>query len=140
MAAELLGELVPVGGGDPIPLHQELLTIGRRSSCDICLNYQNISGTHCELAYQNGFWMIRDLNSSNGTKIKGERIIPQTWKALRPNEEIKIGSHRFTIEYTLQNSVGLEAAMSEEEDIYSQSLLEKAGLERSKSNRPGPKD
>jgi hypothetical protein len=30
MAADIVGELVPVGGGDPIPLKRGVLTIGRR--------------------------------------------------------------------------------------------------------------
>ena len=48
------GELVPIGGGDAIPLIAEVMTIGRRQSCDICLNFQNISGTHCELSLRRG--------------------------------------------------------------------------------------
>ena len=31
------GELIPVGGGDNIPLLRSPLTIGRRESCDVCL-------------------------------------------------------------------------------------------------------
>ena len=38
------GELVPVGGGDPIPLIRPILTLGRRESCDICISFPNISG------------------------------------------------------------------------------------------------
>jgi pSer/pThr/pTyr-binding forkhead associated (FHA) protein len=132
MPREKLGELVPVGGGDPIPLTQDHLTIGRRESCDICLKFQNVSGNHCELAFQNGYWMVRDMQSNNGTKLKGERITALTWKPLRPGDEIKIASHRFTIEYTIQNAHALEAALAEEEDIFGQSLMEKAGLEKPK--------
>ncbi len=33
------GELVPDGGGDPIPLLREKLTVGRRESCDIVLRF-----------------------------------------------------------------------------------------------------
>jgi hypothetical protein len=50
------GELVPIGGGDAIPLIAEVMTIGRRQSCDICLNFQNISGSHCELSHKEGVW------------------------------------------------------------------------------------
>ena len=50
MAQEQLGELVPVGGGDAIPLIQDIMTIGRRASCDIQLDFANISGSHAELA------------------------------------------------------------------------------------------
>ena len=35
----MYGELVPVGGGDPIPMMKKRLRIGRREGCDIVLNY-----------------------------------------------------------------------------------------------------
>lgn len=133
MAREQLGELVPVGGGDPIPLTQEVVTIGRRESCDICLKFQNISGTHCELTYQEGFWLIKDLGSTNGIKVNGERT---TRKPLQPGDEVSIATHRYTIQYRPAVGAKLAEALAEEEDIFSQSLMEKAGLEKPKK-RPG---
>src|SRR5205823_5030111 len=75
MAGQPLGELVPLGGGDTIPLVREVMTVGRRSTCDIHLNFPNVSGQHCEFSYKNGFWYVRDLGSQNGTKVGGERIM-----------------------------------------------------------------
>src|SRR5437660_927770 len=69
MNQELNGELVPIGGGDSIPLIRPALTVGRRESCDICINFPNISGVHCELNFRDGYWYIRDLNSTNGIKV-----------------------------------------------------------------------
>ena len=37
----MYGELVPLGGGDPIPLLKKRLRIGRREGCDIVLNFAN---------------------------------------------------------------------------------------------------
>jgi adenylate cyclase len=134
MAEENLGELVPVGGGDPIPLVTEVMTIGRRQSCDIRLNFQNISGTHCELALKAGVWHLRDLNSTNGVKVNGERTLR---RPLRPGDEIDIAKHRYIIQYKLAAGTGLEEVFAEEEDnVFGQSLMEKAGLEKPK--RPGP--
>ncbi len=132
MPREVLGELVPVGGGDPIPLTHEIMTIGRRESCDICLKFQNVSSTHCELGYANGFWVIRDMGSTNGIKVNGVRT---TRKALRPSDEITISSHKYTIHYQPAVGAMLEEALAEEEDVFSQSLLEKAGLEKPKDQR-----
>ena len=133
MPRETLGELVPVGGGDPVPLTSPTMTIGRRESCDICLKFQNVSGTHCELTYQDGYWMIRDLGSTNGVKVNGERT---TRKALRPGDEVSVATHRYSIEYVLPMGAKLDAALAEEEDVFSQSLMEKAGLEKPKDHRP----
>jgi len=71
----MLGELNPCGGGDSIPLLHEKLLICRRSSCDICLAVPNVSSHHCELELQDGFWHIRDLGSTNGIKVNGERTL-----------------------------------------------------------------
>jgi adenylate cyclase len=127
MATDLKGELVPVGGGDTIPLRQDHLTIGRRDSCDIRLPFPNVSSKHCELLFNRdgGYWVIKDANSTNGIKVNGVR---QYKKALMPGDEITIAKRRFVIRYTLPAGRRIEEIL--EDDIMSQSLLERAGLER----------
>jgi adenylate cyclase len=133
------GELVPVGGGDSIPLIREKLSIGRRESCDICLRLPNISGMHCELNFRNGFWYIRDLGSTNGVKVNGMRVDK---KLLHPGDSITIAKRTYTIEYTPPAG---QRAMEElmEDDILSVPLLEKAGLVRprrdERARKPGGK-
>jgi adenylate cyclase len=133
MSHEVHGELVPVGGGDSIQLIRPLLTIGRRESCDICMKFPNISGLHAELSFRDGYWFIRDLNSTNGIKVNGARVIE---KLVYPRDEISIGKRGYVIQYTLPTN---RRAMEElEEDIMGQSLLERAGLEKP-SRRDEPK-
>jgi adenylate cyclase len=127
MSLEPQGELIPVGGGDAIPLIRETLTIGRRESCDICLRFPNVSGLHCELSFRGGYWHIRDTNSTNGIKINGTRV-PQ--KYLHPGDKITIAHRTFTIEYQLHAGRQNLEEMEEEEDVMGQSLMEKAGLVR----------
>jgi adenylate cyclase len=119
-------ELVPVGGGDPIPLLKTPLVIGRRESCDIPMRFPNVSGKHCELSLVDGVWQIRDLGSTNGTKVNGQQV---SLKWLRPGDEITIAKRRFTIQYSLQPG----RFIADDEDL-TMSLLEKAGL--SKPARP----
>jgi pSer/pThr/pTyr-binding forkhead associated (FHA) protein len=135
MSLEPNGELIPVGGGDPIPLIREVLTVGRRESCDICMRRPNVSGLHCELSFREGFWWIRDLGSTNGVKVNGTKV-PK--KLLQPGDTITIAKRHFTIEYT--PPVG-KRAMEEimEDDPMGQSLLEKAGLVRPRRDpKTGP--
>ena len=133
MAQQQLGELVPVGGGDPIPLLQEVLTVGRRESCDICLKFQNISSMHCELVFTHGKWMVKDLNSSNGVKINGsDRLLPYTPTTIRPGDEVEIGHHKFQLHY--EGGPGLDEPEPVEE-LFARSLMEKAGLEKPKGER-----
>jgi adenylate cyclase len=124
----MLGELVPCGGGDPIPLLRPALLVGRRSRCDIALPFPNISSHHCNLELINGYWLVRDLGSRNGIKVNGVRC-DQKW--LLPHDVLDIAKHRFEIVYTPQGS----APPPEEENPFALSLMEKAGLERSREPR-----
>ena len=75
MPSTVFGELLPVLGGDAIPLVRPTMKIGRRESCDICLRFPNISSMHCELSLKpEGYWVVRDLNSLNGIKVNGQRL------------------------------------------------------------------
>lgn len=119
----MLGELNPCGGGDSIPLLHEKLLIGRRSSCDICLAVPNVSSHHCELELQDGFWHIRDLGSTNGIKVNGERTLGSV---LMPGDEVQVAKSRFRIQYLVDG----EAPVPEPDDPFAMSLMEKAGLEK----------
>src|SRR5437763_1182247 len=99
--ADIQGELIPQGGGDPIPLSREVLVVGRRESCDIRLDFANVSGRHCELSFRDGYWFIRDLGSTNGIKVNNQRV---TQRPLRPGDEIAIAKRRYTIRYNLPSS------------------------------------
>ncbi len=123
MLAGAKGELVPLGGGDAIPLIRAVLTVGRRESCDVCMRFPNISGLHCEMSFRDGYWYVRDLNSTNGVKVNGTRVQE---KVLLPKDEVTIGKRKYTIDYTLP--ADKRAPDEDVPDIMGQSLLEKAGL------------
>ena len=124
------GELIPQGGGDNIRLSRSPLSLGRRESCDICMRFPNVSGVHCELTFREGYWIIKDLNSTNGIKVNGERTLR---RPLRPGDEIDIAKHRYIIQYQLSSGTKIDEIFSEEEDnVFNQSLMEKAGLEKGK--------
>ena len=96
----MYGELVPVSGGDPIPLLKKQLLIGRRESCDICLRFSNVSAHHCTLSIIGGYWFVKDMNSRNGTKVNDTRV---TEKRLDPGDILWIGSrHRYEVRYDPQ--------------------------------------
>ena len=70
----MYGELIPVGGGDTIPLLKKSLLVGRRESCDIVLRFPNVSAHHCQLTLMGGYWYVRDLQSRNGVKVNNNRV------------------------------------------------------------------
>ena len=129
------GELLPVGGGDPIPLLKPTLTLGRRESADIVLRFPNVSGNHCELALVDGYWTIKDLRSSNGTKVNGTRVTEQR---LEPGDKIGIAKHVYEIAYEPAR-LGATSPVEEkapQENIFGRSLLESAGLENRRPSAP----
>jgi len=123
------GELVPVRGGDPIPLLKTPLLVGRRESSDIVLRFPNVSGTHCELAVVNGYWVVKDLGSSNGTKVNGVRVSEQR---LTPGDVLGIAKHEFEIAYVPARlgATALPPDPSDSEGVFGRSLLELAGVEK----------
>ncbi len=124
-----LGVLTPVGGGDPVPFQQDSITVGRRESSDLCLSYENVSGTHCRFTFTMGIWSVEDLRSSNGVKVNGNRIPPAARTILRPGDEVDIAKHKFVIDYTAPPE--LESRFADEvENLFEKSLLEKAGIEK----------
>ncbi len=130
----MYGELLPIGGGDPIPLLKVSLLVGRRESADIVLRFPNVSGHHCELTVTDGYWTLKDLRSSNGTKVNGHRV---SEKLLKPGDRITIAKHEFEIAFDPAR-LGATAPPPETstgEKVFGKSLLEEAGLEGRGSSR-----
>ena len=130
------GQLTPCGGGDPIPLIKDRLLVGRRSSCDIQLDFNNVSGQHCRMSVENGYWFIRDLNSRNGTKVDNRSIVR---KRLDPNCKVSIARHEYVLEYEPQ-TLGAYGPPPPDDDyideVMGQSLMDRAGLSRRDFKKP----
>ena len=123
----MYGELVPVGGGDAIPLLKKSLLVGRRESCDIVLRFSNVSAHHCQLTVNAGYWYVRDMQSRNGVKVNGIRV---TEKRLDPGDILSVAKHKYEVRYSPAElgAVGPPPADQLKTDIFSKSLLERAGI------------
>jgi pSer/pThr/pTyr-binding forkhead associated (FHA) protein len=95
----MLGELVPCGGGESIPLLKSKLVVGRQDICDIALRYPTVSSRHCELEFRDGYWYVKDLGSSNGIRVNG---VSCESKVLMPNDILWVARYRFNVVYTLK--------------------------------------
>jgi predicted component of type VI protein secretion system len=96
-------ELVPENGDPPIPITGDLVVVGRRDYCDIVIDHSSLSKRHCVLVKTDGLLIIRDLISTNGTKVKGQKI---RWAALLPDDRITLGSYKIRIYYGPDNVPG----------------------------------
>ena len=129
----MYGELVPMGGGDPIPLLEKKLVIGRRETCDIVLRFANVSGEHCELRVDDGYWFVIDRGSRNGTKVNGVRVT-STRKRVDPGNILSVARHKYEVRYSPVDDLGAMGPPPPEEEpmreMLGKSLLDRAGLNR----------
>jgi pSer/pThr/pTyr-binding forkhead associated (FHA) protein len=129
-----LGKLVPCGGGPPIPLLRPRLVVGRHDDCDVVLRAAGgVSGRHCQLEWADGGWSVRDLGSKNGIRVDGVRCEAQP---LPPGSVLWVGGLRFEVVYA---APGAAAQPQPRPPLFSQSLLEKAGLARWRPPEPPPR-
>ena len=74
---------------------QEELLLGRHADCDVVLGDLSVSRRHALLRYHDGGWTLRDLESTNGTKVNGLRVGRCT---LRPGDRIVLGHERLVVD------------------------------------------
>jgi len=126
----MYGELLPLGGGDPIPLLKKELLVGRRESCDIVLRFANVSAHHCRLMLNGGYWYIRDMQSRNGVKVNGIRVQE---KRIDPGDSVSVAKHNYQLHYSPSElgAIGPPPADDLPAEIMTESLLSRAGLKSS---------
>jgi pSer/pThr/pTyr-binding forkhead associated (FHA) protein len=58
-----------------VPLQDvDAVTIGRAEDNQVAVDLDNVSRRHAEVVRKGGGWLLRDLGSTNGTWLKGERV------------------------------------------------------------------
>ena len=75
-----------------IPLSEGEVTIGREASNGIPIADPSVSRKHCLVSGQDGRFLVRDLDSRNGTLVNGTRVEEQ-W--LQHGDEIAAGDSSF---------------------------------------------
>ncbi|MDR2115045.1 MAG: FHA domain-containing protein [Planctomycetaceae bacterium] len=131
MTFSIYGQLIPLGGGDPIPLRKREILVGRKDNCDIVLRFSNVSSQHCRLVLSDGYWYILDLHSTNGVKLNGVKV---TDHRVDPGATLAISKHVFKLQYDPAENGAIGPPPGEvlhESEMLSQSLMERAGLQHS---------
>jgi len=86
---------VLVWPGGATPIGNAALVIGRSKDCDVPLADGNVSRRHAELGRSDGGFVLRDLDSTNGTLVNGRRVRHAT---VGVGDEITIGTSTLRIE------------------------------------------
>ncbi|MEM1058359.1 MAG: FHA domain-containing protein [Verrucomicrobiota bacterium] len=69
------------------------LTLGRVEGNSLEIGHNSISGSHAELTFDQNDYVVRDLDSTNGTRVNGERVTEQK---LRKGDVVRFGNIEFT--------------------------------------------
>ena len=91
-------ELKVVGGkhvGQVIPLNRRKFLIGREQDCQLRPNSEMVSRHHCVFSVDDYSVRLRDLGSTNGTLVNGERIRKDV--VLVAGDKIVIGNLEFEL-------------------------------------------
>lgn len=82
------------------------ITIGRRSTNDVCIANLSVSGSHARIVINDDGAMVEDLNSTNGTYINGRLISRQK---LNDGDDIVLGRIRVTFLMPALQNMGQES-------------------------------
>ena len=125
--------LVALDDGPDINLDRAMVVVGRHPSCDTRLDSLRVSRHHCCMTQENGEVMVRDLGSTNGIRINGQRV---EIGRIRPGDELSIAH----IRYRLENGQGHEQTIAEAGGVAAAAPARSVDPERAPSVAARPLD
>ena len=87
------------------------LTIGRESTNRVVVQDDRCSRRHAEVFLTNVGWVVRDLGSSNGTRVNKQEITGQT--TLQEGDSVQIGSANLVFTHDLTRKLSSQSASIE---------------------------
>ncbi|MBF0162265.1 MAG: FHA domain-containing protein [Magnetococcales bacterium] len=106
-----------------VTLQKETSSIGRTPNNDIPIENLAVSRRHAEIVRVGGTFLLRDLNSSNGTFINGVRVTEQT---LRDGDTVLVGKHTllFVEDDALAMAIAAAPKSGQDSDTFLRSTME----------------
>ncbi len=80
--------------GKRVPLETNEYVLGRSRDCAVVVNDPNVSRHHAAIDAVDSGWVLRDLGSTNGVSVNGQRVVDQV--ALVDRDLISLGSTEIT--------------------------------------------
>ena len=79
----------PISGTTSYQIQKDSVTIGRSRANDVVIRQTNISTKHIAITHSGGEFLVRDLNSTNGTKVNKKPLTGET--TVHSDDQIEIG-------------------------------------------------
>ncbi len=83
---------------------QATVTVGRDPACECLLDDPAVSARHARLIYHHNQWWLEDLESTNGTKLNGDKLAIPT--VVMSGDQFSCGDTRLTIALPGEASIG----------------------------------
>ena len=91
----MIARLVALDDGPDIMLDCAMVVVGRHPACDARLDSLRVSRHHCCMMHEHGEVVVRDLGSTNGIRINGQRV---EMGRLKPGDELSIAHIRYRLD------------------------------------------
>src|SRR5437879_3219582 len=98
--------------GKTLKLRSAETLVGRGKGCDVRIPSAAVSRRHCRLSVRDGYVLVEDLGSANGTYVNGAKVKKH---AVRPGDRLEVGSLAFVVKYEL-SSKALDKLLHQEEE------------------------
>jgi uncharacterized protein YkwD len=110
MAAAI--RLVLIGSDTPrvYPLVKRKITVGSEPDNDIVIQHESVSRRHAVIQRRFGRFRVRDLESTNGTRVNGQR--GTAVHRFRPGDELQFGKVRFAAMNARGRGMGARVALA----------------------------
>ena len=106
----MTARLVALDEGPDIVLNRAMVVVGRHPACDARLDSLRVSRHHCCMMQESGEVVVRDLGSTNGIRINGQRV---EMGRLKPGDELSIAH----IRYRLDNGQGHDQTLADPAEL-----------------------
>lgn len=88
--------LVPEGDAPAVDLIKELTVVGRGEACDARLDHAGVSKLHCVIVKTDGLLVLRDLGSTNGTRVNGQKV---RRAVLLPDDRLAVAGLKYQVKF-----------------------------------------
>ena len=109
---ELEWRPVPEASIQRVMLTCSPFTVGRHSDNKLCIPNPTVSGHHAELRLMHHVLFVRDLNSTNGTFVNGERVSGDA--TVRNSDTVQFGTAVFTVHERCDRTAGVTVSADAE--------------------------
>jgi len=116
--------------GRALDFEKDVIQIGRSYQNDIQIKDHSVSRRHLKIqkTHESGTFILKDLNSTNGTFVDGKPITPETEIEIKAGLIIRIGNIFFSIgEAWFGSAEGLQGTMAFAEELGETGVFDRPG-------------